>query len=160
MSALLVFSHPNHEISMLGTIGRLSPDVVFLTDGGGEERVRETRRGLSTYLQPDALHFLMRPEQSLYDALLRHDTEFYRQLSKEVAAIIEHVRPTAIYCDAVEFYNPVHDITLPVVRAALRGFGDASVFEVPLIYQSTSGPRSSSCSRSRRRSHLAAFRWT
>jgi LmbE family N-acetylglucosaminyl deacetylase len=140
MSALVVFSHPNHEISMLGTIGRLSPHVVFLTDGGGEERVQETRRGLSAYLEPSALHFLMRPEQSLYEALLRHDTAFYRQMSNEVGAIVARLGPTEIYCDAVEFYNPVHDITLPVVRAAMRGFGDPPVFEVPLVYQSTSGP--------------------
>ena len=40
----------------------------------------------------------------------------------------------------MEFYNPVHDITLPVVRSALRGFADPPVFEVPLVYQSMSGP--------------------
>jgi hypothetical protein len=34
----------------------------------------------------------------------------------------------------VEFYNPVHDIALPVVRAAL-GDNDIPVLEVPLIYQ-------------------------
>jgi hypothetical protein len=142
MSASVVFSHPNHEISMLGTIGRSSPSVIFLTDGGSEERIRETQLGLSAYLPPEAVHFLMRPEQSLYEALLRHDTDFYRRLSNEVGAIIERTGSTKIYCDAVEFYNPVHDMTLPVVRAALHGFGDVPVFEVPLIYQKASPPDS------------------
>jgi len=39
-----------------------------------------------------------------------------------------------VYCDAVEFYNPVHDMALPVVRAAIAG-RDIAILEVPLIYQ-------------------------
>jgi LmbE family N-acetylglucosaminyl deacetylase len=135
MTALLVFSHPNHEVSMLGSIGRKAPNVVFLTDGGGEQRIQETQRGLSAYLPEDALHFLRRPEWSLYEALVEHDVEFYRELSTEVGAIIDRLHPEEIYCDAVEFYNPVHDMTLPVVRAACRESNDVAVFEVPLIYQ-------------------------
>ena len=138
MSSVMVFSHPNHEISVLGTISRKAPQVIFLTDGGGEERVRETIRGLSSYLPSDSLHFLARSEQSLYQALVKHDTQFYRQLAGEVGEIIERVDPREIYCDAIEFYNPVHDMALPVVRAALRGRDDVVVFEVPLIYQKAS----------------------
>ena len=48
--------------------------------------------------------------------------------------LIQNLDGDAIYCDAVEFYNPVHDITLPIVRAALAG-DESPVFEVPLIYQ-------------------------
>jgi hypothetical protein len=127
---------------MLGTIGRKAANVVFLTDGGGEKRVQETRRGLSAYLPQDAMHFLQRPERSLYEALLERDVEFYRALSTELGAIIDRLHPEEIYCDAVEFYNPVHDITLPVVRAARRGSNGVAVFEVPLIYQKAAGPDS------------------
>ena len=44
------------------------------------------------------------------------------------------MNPEIVYCDAVEFYNPVHDIALPVVRAALAG-NNIPVLEIPLIYQ-------------------------
>ncbi len=142
MTALLVFSHPNHEVSMLGTIGRKAPNVIFLTDGGGEKRIQETQRGLSAYLPQDAIHFLRRPERSLYEALLEQDVAFYRELSMEVGAIIDRLHPDEIYCDAVEFYNPVHDMTLPVVRAAGRAGDGVAVFEVPLIYQKAAGPDS------------------
>jgi hypothetical protein len=88
------------------------------------------------------MHFLRRPERSFYEALVQHDAEFYRELSTEVGAIIDRLNPEEIYCDAVEFYNPVHDMTLPVVRAARRGRDNVPVFEVPLIYQRAAGPDS------------------
>ena len=142
MSAVMVFSHPNHEVSVLGTIGRKSPHIIFLTDGGGEERVQETKVGLSSYLPSQNLHFLARPEQSLYDALVNHDRDFYQDLAREVRDIVRAIRPSEIYCDAIEFYNPVHDMALPVVRSALEGGRDGQVFEVPLIYQEKSEPAS------------------
>ena len=38
----------------------------------------------------------------------------------------------AIFCDAVEFYNPVHDIALPIVSGQLP---NVPVFEIPLIQE-------------------------
>ena len=40
-----------------------------------------------------------------------------------------------IFCDAIEFYNPVHDITLPLVLRAAETASQATLFEVPLVYQ-------------------------
>jgi hypothetical protein len=48
--------------------------------------------------------------------------------------VLKSVKPEQILCDAVEFYNPVHDLTLAIVGAA----DDApwqGTFEVPLLYQ-------------------------
>lgn len=134
VDSVIVFSHPNHEISVLGTIRRLQPHIVFLTDGGGIERVEETKRGLSTYLDPQSLHFLDYKEPDLYAALLDVDLPFYRRIVADVAAVLDRLRPRTVYCDAVEFYNPVHDITLPVVRSALAGRA-ATVLEIPLVHQ-------------------------
>jgi hypothetical protein len=53
-----------------------------------------------------------------------------------LAAALEDAAPTRVACDAVEFYNPVHDLSLPLVRAALdRAALRLPVFEVPLVYQ-------------------------
>jgi hypothetical protein len=125
----MVFSHPNHEIAVLGTIFRLRPHIIYLTDGGGEQRVAQTRQALKNY-QPASVHYLNHSEQSLYDALLNRDAEFYRALAEEAGDIIAELGADTVYCDAVEFYNPVHDIALPVVRAALRG-NDVPIIEVP-----------------------------
>jgi hypothetical protein len=132
-SPILVFSHPNHEIAVLGLISRMRPHIIYLTDGGGESRVDQTREALRDY-QPASTHYLNHSEQSLYDALLRGDSQFYRGLADQVGAIAEELDVDSVYCDAVEFYNPVHDIALPVVRAAFARH-KVPIFEVPLVYQ-------------------------
>ncbi len=45
-------------------------------------------------------------------------------------------RPDLVLCDAVEFFNPVHDVTLPLVLRARR-LSDLAfdIFEVPLLSQ-------------------------
>ncbi|MBI3418633.1 MAG: hypothetical protein HY053_00660 [Proteobacteria bacterium] len=131
---LMIFSHPNHEIAALGSIRRWQPHMLFLTDGGGEKRVQQTKLGLAGYVNAKNTTFLNHTEESLYNALIEKDAGFYQRLAAQVAETIARVKPQAIYCDAVEFYNPVHDMALPVVRAALNG-SDIPVYEVPLIYQ-------------------------
>jgi hypothetical protein len=135
LTTLIVFSHPNHELAIFGLLQRLRPYLVFLTDGGGGERLAQTRRGLQSIGLLGHASFLDQPEKSFYDALLARDSEFYKRIADMVSASVQAHRPDQILCDAIEFYNPVHDISLPVVRAALRGATNTPVFEVPLIYQ-------------------------
>ena len=54
----------------------------------------------------------------------------------------EAFQPEQMICDAVEFYNPVHDLSLPIVRAALGERSGVPVFEAPLIYQKAGNPES------------------
>jgi hypothetical protein len=131
----MVFSHPNHEIAALGTISRLRPHIVFLTDGGGEDRMAQSAEGLASYVEPEKLHFLRHSEGSFYDALLDQNVALFAGVAKQVKEVVKETNPDAIYCDSVEFYNPVHDMALPIVRAALKGSKDIPVFEVPLVHQ-------------------------
>ena len=41
-STIAVFSHPNHELAIFGLLQRLRPRLIYLTDGGGPERVAQT----------------------------------------------------------------------------------------------------------------------
>jgi hypothetical protein len=132
---LFVFSHPNHELAVFGLVRRWRPHVVFLTDGGGEDRVADTRRGLSSLALLEQARFLGHSEASFYGALLDRDADFFRRVAGQVRQAIDAVRPAEVYCDAVEFYNPVHDICLPIVRAALQGLPGIELFEIPLIHQ-------------------------
>jgi hypothetical protein len=132
---LFVFSHPNHELAVFGLARRLRPYLVFLTDGGGEHRVAETRRGLESIALADRARFLGHTEQSFYDALLRRDRGFFDGVTAEVRQAIDDVAPEQVFADAVELYNPVHDMTLPVAVAAVRATPGVGLFEVPLVYQ-------------------------
>ena len=134
-TTVVVFSHPNHELAIFGFLQALRPWLVYLTDGGGEHRVEQTREGLRSIGLLDRARFLNHTEQSFYDALLDRDGTFYTSVAAEVADAIEEIGPAQVLCDAVEFYNPVHDMSLPIVRAALQRFPETDVYEIPLVYQ-------------------------
>jgi len=110
--------------------------MVFLTDGGGEHRIEETRKSLRALGLLDKATFLPHTEQSFYNALLDLDILFFAKVAGEIRAILKDWKPEQIICDAVEFYNPVHDMTLPIVCAA-DDENYEGVFEMPLIYQKT-----------------------
>jgi hypothetical protein len=129
-----VFSHPNHELAVFGLAQRLRPSFIFLTDGGGSNRVAETKRGLERIGMADRALFLDYPEAAFYAALLDADLRFFDDVVARAGAALLTLDPDEVLCDAIELYNPVHDLTLPLVRAALGG-RRAHVYEIPLIYQ-------------------------
>jgi hypothetical protein len=139
MTTLIVFSHPNHELAIFGYLQKVRPYLLYLTDGGGETRKEQTRLGLSSIGLLDHASFMDHTEESFYNALIRCDSNFFAAVAEEVRLHVEALSPKEILCDAVEFYNPIHDMSLPVVLAALRGCSGRAVFEVPLIYQEPGG---------------------
>jgi len=130
----VVFSHPNHELAIYGLLQRLQPNLIYLTDGGGPDRVDQTREGLGAIGLEKCAHFLNYTEQSFYDALVQVDADFFRKVAQGVS---DHLRgtPGQVFCDAVEFYNPVHDLSLPITVSALKQKSSVPIFEVPLIHQ-------------------------
>jgi hypothetical protein len=136
---LMVLSHPNHELPVMGLVRKLKPKIIFLTDGGGEHRMAQSREGLKENLK-DAV-FLGIPENDFYAALLRKDWKFFATVAQAVSLKCKEV-PERAFCDAVEFYNPVHDVSLPITISALRrlGAGHVPIFEIPLIYQKSANP--------------------
>ena len=82
----------------------------------------------------DRARFLDVPEADFYEALLEPRLETCSTLIDAVRRTVREVRAEQVFSDAVEFYNPVHDLTLPLVRAAVEGSA-VPVLEVPVIYQ-------------------------
>jgi len=132
---VLVFSHPNHELAIYGLVQRLRPHLIFLTDGGGAKRVEQTEQGLERIGLRDRAQFLDYPEAAFYDALLDGDVNLFREVAHRVRKVLDRIQPEQVFCDAVEFYNPIHDLSLPIVLAALAEADGVAVFEVPLVYQ-------------------------
>jgi len=131
---VMIFSHPNHEVAILGSVRRLQPYLIFLTDGGAQERVEQSKESLKSVVDMADVAWLDVEEASLYTALLKGDIASFRALSGEVASILSGLDVVRVYCDSIEFYNPLHDVALPITRAAL-GDSTVPVFEVPLIHQ-------------------------
>jgi len=135
---LVMTGHPNHELAIFGFVRRTRPHLLFLTDGGGAERVEESRRALDAAGLADRATFLNWPEQALYDALLDRDIATLRKLADVVREHLLAIAPRQVICESIELYNPLHDITLPIVRAAATGLSDIDILEFPLIAQEPS----------------------
>lgn len=129
---LMIFGHPSHELAVFGRLQREPSEILIIDDGGGPRREGDSRTGLATIGL--RARYLSHPEGDFYKALLARDVGYFRHVTDQLRRVIEEVEPDEIYCDAIEFYNPVHDVTLPMVRTAL-GPRRAEIFEVPLVYQ-------------------------
>src|SRR6185503_5972515 len=90
---LVVTGHPNHELAIFGFVQRARPHLLFLTDGGGQERIDESRRALASIGALHRARFLGWREQTLYDALLARDVELLRRLAGEVRAELIAMAP-------------------------------------------------------------------
>ncbi|HKO98469.1 MAG TPA: hypothetical protein VJU86_15840 [Pyrinomonadaceae bacterium] len=134
-TTLIVFSHPNHELAIFGILQRLRPHLLYLTDGGGRERVAETKRGLGRIGLLEQATFLNHSEATFYESLVAGDNSFFGQVTAQVSAVVGLLKPAQVLCDAVEFYNPIHDLSLPIVRAAIPSRENTPVLEVPLVHQ-------------------------
>jgi hypothetical protein len=83
----------------------------------------------------DRATFLGWREQTLYEALLAGDAGALQPLVEAVRKELLALAPRQVICEAVELYNPLHDLTLPIVRAAAAGLPDVEILEFPLIAQ-------------------------
>lgn len=137
---LMIFGHPAHELALFGVLQCYRPDILIITDGGGPERVEQSRHGLRSIGLLEKTRYLNYREASFYEALLDGDIGLFARVTGAIATTLAETKPTQIFCDAVEFYNPVHDVTLPMVRAALPEDAPVPLYEVPLVYQRPGQP--------------------
>jgi hypothetical protein len=136
---LVVTSHPNHELAILGLVLRLRPTLLFLTDGGEEARIAETRRVLARFGRLENARFLALPESTLYAALVSGDYRALLTLAAEIGEEISRCGAEQVLCESMELYNPLHDLTLPLVAAALKTLPEVELVEFPLIAQTSEG---------------------
>lgn len=157
LRTVLILSHPNHELPVMGLVRHLNPRIIFLTDGGGEKRVAQSRKGLEK--NADNAVFINTPENDLYKALLAKDSNFFLDLARVVIHNLGGM-PDRIFCDAVEFYNPVHDISLPLsMYVARKMHANVPIYEIPLVYQKVASPESYEVQRAPKAQKAREIRW-
>lgn len=132
---VVVLGHPGHELGIYGLLQQQPPEaIVVVTDGGGPNRVAQSQEGLRRIGLLERARYLDFREDRFYSALLEKDVALMRHAVEAIREALLPLDPDQVLCDAVEFYNPLHDITLPLVRAALAGHR-ADIYEIPLVYQ-------------------------
>jgi len=146
--AALVVAHPGHELLVHGWLELARPLVFVITDGSG--RTNQSRLDSTTKLlnQTGAKRggiYGRLTDHAGYSAILNHEFNLFIGLAAELAEAFIVERIDYVAGDAVEGYNPMHDVCRLVVNAAIkvasraRGHRVAN-FEFSLIGQMVAGP--------------------
>jgi hypothetical protein len=139
LRALLCVAHPGHELRVYGWLARARPRVLVLTDGSGRSgrsRVPATLETLEeTGAEPGPILGAL-TDTKVYEAIVSGDALPFTRLLDAVADEILAGEVTLVAGDAIEGYNPMHDLCRlilngAVTRARRRGRAIAN-FEFPL----------------------------
>lgn len=120
--SLLVISHPGHELRLYGWIDQVRPLVCILTDGSGGDstpRLNETLHilhSLEAETGPVCGEF---SDRRIYEEIRRHRFDLFDMLCEHLANLIVARDIDTVVSDAMEGYNPTHDLCEMMVRAAV-----------------------------------------
>ena len=119
--ALLLHAHPGHELRLFHWMEQHKPTLFLLTDGSGSGAPR-THHSLETALRAGARAgavFGLATDLDWYSAILAADRKLFdKAISETVQAAI--ARDCAlIVSDAVDGYNPMHDLCEVIAASAV-----------------------------------------
>jgi hypothetical protein len=120
---VLVVAHPGHELRVYGWMCQTRPIVHVLTDGSGsdgESRLASTTRVLEEAGASRGAIYGRMSDREIYRAMLAGEYTRFTSLAEELAAALAAAKPTMTAGDAVEGFNPSHDVCRYVINAAVR----------------------------------------
>lgn len=119
---VLMIAHPGHELRVHGWIEKERPLVLVLTDGSGPQgrsRLASTTRLLIQLGAEPGPVFGRLPDCALYEALLAGDHALFSGLADEIADTLIRTGTTLVAGDALEGYNPSHDVCRMLLDTAV-----------------------------------------
>jgi len=119
----LVVAHPGHELRVFGWMEQARPLVFVLTDGsgsGGEARIESTTAVLARTAARTGSVYGWMSDREIYTAILAHDFGRFTALADRLAGRMVDDDAGYVVGDAVEGYNPSHDVCRLVINAAVR----------------------------------------
>ncbi|PTQ79839.1 hypothetical protein C8R21_12244 [Nitrosospira multiformis] len=127
--SLLVIAHPGHELRLYGWIGQAKPLVCILTDGSGSDdkpRLASTLnilQGLGAEIGSVCGEFT---DRQIYQKMLQGEYDMFDALCERLAALIAARDIRTVVSDAIEGYNPTHDLCEVLVRTAVAITNDVA----------------------------------
>lgn len=120
-SALLV-AHPGHELRVHGWLERERPLVFVLTDGSGNagiSRLPSTCEVLRRAGARPGPVFGRFSDREIYEVILEGRIDALTALVHEIAAALDEEKVDQVACDAIEGFNPSHDLCRLLAGAAV-----------------------------------------
>jgi len=131
-NSLLFVAHPGHELLLHGWLSRVRPRVCALTDGSGHaarSRIEESARLLRATGAAQGGIFGRFTDREMYAAILGGYAELFDELVNELAEEIAAHHVDVVVSDAMEGFNPVHDLCRIIAGAACSRAGDVAHYE-------------------------------
>ena len=158
----LVIAHPGHELRVHHWVERVRPVVCVLTDGSGSNRhsrLESTERVLDRAGAEPGPIFGRLSDRAIYRALTDGDTGRFVDLAREIEALIVERGIRVVAGDALEGYNPAHDVCRMIIDAVCRRVAGRAVenLEFSLFGHPGEGPPPRSGSERRLRLDDAAL---
>lgn len=120
---MLVVGHPGHELRVFGWMLTARPVVHLLTDGSGSDRcprIASTTTLLENVGATRGSIYGVMSDREIYSAMLAGDHERFTALAERLAATLISENVPMVAGDAVEGFNPSHDVCRYVINAAVR----------------------------------------
>jgi AcrR family transcriptional regulator len=121
-SAALIVGHPGHELRVYRWLELATPTVYVLTDGSGhtgESRLDSTRTVLASAGAAPGTLFGRFSDADLYAAMLAGDRSCLRHVVHALADALIRTDVDYVVADAMEGFNPSHDLCRFLVNAAV-----------------------------------------
>jgi len=136
----LVIGHPGHELRVFRWLELMRPTVFVVTDGSGRtgrSRLNSTTRILDRIGSRRGSWYGRLTDSQAYSAILKTDSALFIDLSRELARFLIDERVNYVAGDALEGYNPTHDVCRLVIEAAVAaanrsGGREVASFDFPL----------------------------
>jgi hypothetical protein len=138
--AVLMVAHPGHELRVHGWLELARPQVWVLTDGsghGGRSRLTSTSAVLAQAGGSTGAIYGRYSDRAAYEMILAGDSAAIFALVEDLAAALLGDDVSYVAGDALEGFNPVHDLCRVVIDAAValaarRGRREIGNFDFPL----------------------------
>jgi hypothetical protein len=122
-STALVIGHPGHELRVFHWLEITRPVVFVVTDGSGRSgvsRLPSTTRILDQVGAVRGSFYGPVTDSAAYAAILNHDYDFFIGLMRSLAGYLIDEKVSRVVGDALEGYNPTHDICRLLTGAAVE----------------------------------------
>jgi hypothetical protein len=139
--AALFIAHPGHELMVHGWLELARPVVFVITDGSGrtnQSRLDSTTRVLEHTGAKRGRIYGHLTDRAAYSSILNHDFNVFTSVAEQLAGELIDNQIDYIAGDAVEGYNPTHDVCRLIINSAVeiakaRSNRNVANFEFPLV---------------------------
>lgn len=121
--AALVVAHPGHELRAYYWALLARPQVFILTDGSGRSggpRLDSTTKILEQIGAKSGCIYGRLTDRQVYSAIIGQEINLFIGLVEELAETLIYEKIDYIVGDALEGYNPAHDVCRLIINAAVE----------------------------------------